>query len=129
MVEISTFMCMLTCCVRPEDFEQTTYGSQSSSFLPSSIARTGQYYLLKLLRKKLKGDRRAQWRIGRLYKVCPTGFIVNVMSKYKNGKQAAAYCCRYTGRPPLSEKRIVSYDGQTVTLAYRDYRDGQDKTL
>ena len=98
-------------------------------FPAQQYRRLWQYYLLKLLRKKLKGDRRAQWRIGRLYKVCPTGFIVNVMSKYKNGKQAAAYCCRYTGRPPLSEKRIVSYDGQTVTLAYRDYRDGQDKTL
>ncbi len=51
------------------------------------------------------------------------------MSQYRNGKQAAAYCCRYTGRPPLSEKRIVAYDGQTVTLAYQDYRDAQDKTI
>lgn len=91
--------------------------------------RLWQYYLLKLLRKKLKGNRSAQWRIGRLHSVYPTGFIVNVMSKYRNGKQAAAYCCRYTGRPPLSEKRIVAYDGQKVTLAYQDYRDGQDKTV
>jgi hypothetical protein len=59
----------------------------------------------------------------------PTGFIVNVMSRYINGRQAAAYCCRYTGRPPLSERRLVAYDGQQVTLAYQDYRDGQDKTL
>lgn len=91
--------------------------------------RLWQYYLLTLLRQKLKGDRSAQWRIGRLFKKYPTGFIANVMSQYRNGKQAATYCCRYTGRPPLSEKRIVAYDGQTVTLAYRDYRDGQDKTI
>jgi hypothetical protein len=51
------------------------------------------------------------------------------MSQYANGRQAAAYCCRYTGRPPLSERRITAYDGQQVTLAYRDYRDGQDKTV
>lgn len=51
------------------------------------------------------------------------------MSKYRNGKQAAAYCCRYTGRPPLSERRIVAYDGRSVTLAYQDYRDGEDKTI
>ena len=91
--------------------------------------RLWQYYLLKLLRKRLKGDRSAQWRIGRLHNIYPTGFIVNVMSHYRNGKQAAAYCCRYTGRPPLSEKRIVAYDGRKVTLAYQDYRDGQDKTV
>ncbi len=65
--------------------------------------RLWQYYLLKLLRKKLKGDRSTQWRIGRLFTVYPTGFLVNVMSKYRNGKQAAAYCCRYTGRPRLGK--------------------------
>lgn len=91
--------------------------------------RLWQYYLLTLLRKKLKGDRAAQWRIGRPFKKYPTGFIANVMSQYRSGKQAAAYCCRYTGRPALSEKRIVAYDGQKVTLAFTDYRDGQDKTI
>jgi DNA-directed RNA polymerase subunit RPC12/RpoP len=96
---------------------------------PQQYRRLWQYYLLTLLRKKLKGDRSAQWRIGRLFNKYPTGFIANVMSQYRNGKQAAAYCCRYTGRPPLSEKRIVAYDGQKVTLAYQDYRDGQDKTI
>jgi predicted nucleic-acid-binding Zn-ribbon protein len=88
-----------------------------------------QYYLLKLLRLRLKGNRKACWWIGRLHRKYPTGFIVNVMSHYRNGQKAAAYCCRYTGRPPLSERRIVAYDGQTVTLAYRDYNDGRDKTL
>jgi hypothetical protein len=91
--------------------------------------RLWQYYLLKLLRQRLKANRSACWWIGRLHHIYPTGFIVNVMSHYRNGRKAAAYCCRYTGRPPLSERRIVSYDGKTVVLAYKDYRDGQDKTL
>jgi hypothetical protein len=91
--------------------------------------RLWQHCLLTLLRKKLKGDRGAQRLIGSLFRKYPTGFIVNVMSQYTSGRKAAAYCCRYTGRPPLSEKRIVAYDGRQVTLAYRDYRDGQDKTL
>ena len=51
------------------------------------------------------------------------------MSRYASGAKAAAYCCRYTGRPPLSERRIVAYDGKYVTLSYTDYRDGQAKTL
>ena len=91
--------------------------------------RLWQYYLLKLLRQRLKGNRSACWHIGRLHNKYRTGFIVNVMSHYRNGNKAAAYCCRYTGRPPLSERRIVAYDGLSVTLAYQDYRDGQDKTL
>lgn len=90
--------------------------------------RLWRYYLLTLLRRKLKGDRSAQWRIGRLFTKYPDGFIVNVMSHYPSGRKAAAYCCRYTGRPPVSERRL-SYDGERVTLTYQDYRDGQEKTL
>lgn len=91
--------------------------------------RLWQYHLLMLLRKKLKKKPGVARGIGRLYKKYPTGFIVNVMSFYPSGKKAAAYCCRYTGRPPLSERRIVAYEGATVTLAYTDYRDKQDKEL
>ena len=79
------------------------------------------------MRRRLKGDRGAGRLIGRLYRKYPTGFIVNVTSHYLNGRQAAAYCCRYTGRPPLSERRL-GYDGKRVTLTYRDYRDGQEKS-
>jgi len=98
-------------------------------FPAAQYRRLWQHYLLTGLRHKLKGNRSVQRRIGRLYRQYPTGFIVNVMSRYPSGRQAAAYCCRYTGRPPLSERRIVQYDGQQVTLTYQDYRDGQEKTL
>jgi hypothetical protein len=98
-------------------------------FPASQYRRLWQYYLLKDLRKACKGDRRATWMIGRLYNKYPTGFIVNVMSHYTSGRKAAAYCCRYTGRPPISEKRIIGYDGKLVTISYTDYRDNQDKTL
>jgi hypothetical protein len=91
--------------------------------------RLWQYWLLKLLRAAVKGDRSGMWHIGHLYHTHPTGFIVNVMSRYSSGAKAAAYCCRYTGRPPLSERRIVAYDGKHVSLCYKDYRDGQEKTL
>jgi hypothetical protein len=97
-------------------------------FPATQYRRLWQYYLLTFLRRRLKGDRKAQWLLGSLFRKYPTGFIVSVMSRYANGRKAAAYCCRYTGRPPLSERRITAYDGKTVTLAYRDYRDGQEKT-
>jgi hypothetical protein len=98
-------------------------------FPAAQYRRLWQHYLLTGLRRKLKSNRSAQQRIGRLYRRHPTGFIVNVMSQYPNGQRAAAYCCRYTGRPPLSERRIGAYDGQQVTLAYQDYRDREEKTL
>ena len=98
-------------------------------FPAQQYRRLWQYYLLKGLRKALKGDRSAAWRIGRLFAKHPTGFIVNVMSHYRNGRKAAAYCCRYTGRPPISARRIVDYDGRLVTISYTDYRDNTDKTL
>ena len=98
-------------------------------FPAQQYRRLWQHFLLSGLRRRLKGDRGARRLVGSLYRKYPTGFIVNVMSRYRNGRQAAAYCCRYTGRPPLSERRIQAYDGRQVTLAYRDYRDGQEKTL
>ncbi len=98
-------------------------------FPAAQYRRLWQYYLLTGLRRKLKGNRSAQRLIGRLFRQYPKGFIVNVMSRYPSGRRAAAYCCRYTGRPPLSERRITQYDGQQVTLSYQDYRDGQEKTL
>lgn len=98
-------------------------------FPAQQYRRLWQYYLLTGLRKKLKGKRGPCRLLGSLFTKYPTGFIVNVMSSYVNGKQAAAYCCRYTGRPPLSEKRITAYDGKRVTISFTDYRDKQDKTL
>lgn len=98
-------------------------------FPAQQYRRLWQHFLLTSLRRRLKGDRSVSRLIGSLYRKYPTGFIVNVMSRYRNGRQAAAYCCRYTGRPPLSERRITGYDGKRVTLAYQDYRDGQHKTV
>ena len=96
---------------------------------PQQYRRLWQHFLLTLLRAKLKGNRAAQRLIGSLYRKYPTGFIVNVTGKYRSGRKAAAYCCRYTGRPPISERRILAYDGKRVTLGYKDYRDGEQKTL
>ena len=91
--------------------------------------RLWQHHLLKRLCKAFKGKRGPCRMIGSLYRKYPTGFIANVMSHYSSGRKAAAYCCRYTGRPPLSERRITGYDGHYVTIAYTDYRDKQDKEL
>ena len=98
-------------------------------FPATQYRRLWQHHLLSLLRKRLKGRRGTCRVLGSLYRKYPSGFIVNVMSYYRSGRKAAAYCCRYTGRPPLSERRITVYDGNNVTISYTDYRDKQDKEL
>jgi hypothetical protein len=103
---------------------------QPVKFFPASQYRKlWRDCLLNLLRKKLKGKRGPRQMIGSLFRKYPDGFIANVTSMYRSGKKAAAYCCRYTGRPPLSERRIIRYDGQNVTIAYTDYRDKKNKEL
>jgi hypothetical protein len=88
-----------------------------------------QYYLLTFLRRKLRRDRSAQWQIGHLFQRYPEGCAVNVMSSYRNGVGTAAYCCRYTGRPPLAEYRITHYDGQHVTFTWTDYKHQTQQSL
>jgi hypothetical protein len=97
-------------------------------FPATQYRRLWQRHLLDGLRNQLKNKPGLCRLVGSLYRRYPTGFIVNVMSSYWHGAQAAAYCCRYTGRPPLSEKRIVAYDGKQVRLSYHDYRVREDKT-
>jgi len=86
------------------------------------ICRKFQYHLLTAMRKKFRGDRKVLELIQRCFDRYPEGFRVNVMSQYPNAAMAASYCCRYTGRPPISESRVSSYDGQHVTYWYDDYR-------
>ncbi|HSQ08875.1 MAG TPA: IS91 family transposase [Chromatiaceae bacterium] len=39
------------------------------------------------------------------------------------------YLGRYSHRVALSDSRLLSFDGETVELAYKDYRDGDQKVM
>jgi hypothetical protein len=39
------------------------------------------------------------------------------------------YLGRYSHRVALSDSRLLSFDGESVELAYKDYRDGGKKTM
>lgn len=67
-------------------------------FPAQQYRRLWQYHLLKLLRRALKGNRRAQWTIGRLHTTHPTGFIVNAVSTYKNGCNRACKTISVAGQ-------------------------------
>ena len=50
-----------------------------------------------------------------IYKNCPKGFYVYAEpKKFKNLKSGIEYVTRYCGRVPISENRIVDYDGVKV---------------
>ena len=60
----------------------------------------------------------------------PKGFYVYAEAKKFNSlKDGIEYVTRYCGRVPISENRIVSYDGLNVTFSYIDHYDNQYKQI
>ena len=57
------------------------------------------------------------------------GFYVNITKERTDLKLTAGYIGRYARRPPLSELRIKDYTGDMVTFEFKDYRDGEKKSL
>ena len=45
--------------------------------------------------------------------------------KFKSFKDGVEYVTRYCGRVPISENRIVNYDGSTVTFSYINHKDNK----
>lgn len=61
-----------------------------------------------------------------LYKCYKKGFYVYAEpKKFKNIKSDIEYVTRYCGRVPISENRIVNYDGSNVTFSYIDHKDNK----
>lgn len=52
------------------------------------------------------------------------GFYVYAEKKeFKSLKDGIEYVTRYCGRVPISENRIINYDGNNVTFCYNDHKD------
>lgn len=89
-----------------------------------ALSKRFQKILLALLSKhlgrsfsKLKND---------LFRSYPNGFYVYAEpKKFKDIKSGVEYVTRYCGRVPISENRIVNYDGHTVTFSYIDHKDNR----
>ena len=61
-----------------------------------------------------------------LYKKYSKGFYVYAEpKKFKDLKSGIKYVTRYCGRVPISENRIVNYDGTNVTFSYIDHKDNK----
>lgn len=59
-----------------------------------------------------------------LYLKYQKGFYVYAEpKKFKSIKESIEYITRYCGRCPISENRIINYDGEYVTFSYNDHYD------
>lgn len=95
------------------------------NFLPYEMLRKRwQKLLLDALESEL-GKRSFRHLKNKLYKNLEDGFYVHGKNEVKDAKDAIKYVGRYTGRPAISESRIIKYDGKKVTFWYERHEDNK----
>jgi hypothetical protein len=70
-----------------------------------------------------------QATIDELYRRYPHGLVANIQKGQvpKRIRELAKYLAKYVVSPPISVRRIVSYDGQRVRYWYNDHKSGRRK--
>lgn len=95
------------------------------------IRKTWQYEILTAIRKALPQHKHIlnpiiDW----CFKYKTNGFIIFADRVIKDSKKATlSYIARYTRHPPISKRRIISYDGSYVSFSYEAYGKEQTKTM
>lgn len=84
--------------------------------------RKWQYYLLNMLKEGVQTKEMAE-AVDRCWKKYPKGFVAFIEKGEvpNGGKGLAYYLAKYVVSPPISLKRIISYDGQKVRYWYNDH--------
>jgi len=93
-------------------------------FSYTMLRKRWQKLLIDEIEKEI-GKRKAKSLKDEMYKKYPDGFYVYGKGEIKSAKGAAKYVGRYTGRPAISESRIIDYDGEYVTYYYERHEDGK----
>lgn len=89
----------------------------------SALRHRFQKVLLSLLDKKLNSSKFKKLK-SILFTNYKDGFYVYAESKkFNNLKSGIEYVTRYCGRVPISENRIINYDGKNVTFSYIAHED------
>lgn len=96
------------------------------------IHKKWQYHLLNMLRQNVS-DPAVETAIDHCWKTYTKGFVAHVQEGDvpPEGKGLAEYLAKYVVSPPISVRRIESYDQGSVKYWYHDHRtqDIQHKTL
>jgi len=95
------------------------------------IRKTWQYEILTALRKHLlKNKAVLNPIIDWCFKNRTNGFVIFADRVIKDSKQnALSYVARYTRHPPISKRRILSYNGYNVSFSYEAYGQEHTKTM
>ena len=100
-------------------------------FCYESLRKRFRRNLLDLLEKEL-GPSFKEIKKQCYSKKYENGFYVYAKkNEFKSLKAGVEYVTRYCGRPPISENRIINYDGKNVTFSYNAHEDGKyhEKTV
>jgi len=114
-------------CLVPEGGQSVDGVWKQNKFFPYKLLRKSwQVAILSALEKRIKKGKKNYNRIkNKLYAKYQEGFYVYGKGEVRNARAATNYVGRYTGRPAISNSRIVSYDGELVTIWYKDHESGE----
>ena len=92
------------------------------------IHKKWQYHLFGALKEFFSCSKINQL-ISELWKKYPNGLVANVSKGDvpNNCKGLARYLAKYVASPPIAVRRIVSYDGETITYWYQDHETRSKK--
>lgn len=102
-------------------------------FDTKKLRKKWQYQVITALRKAVLGtEYEGEWynRLGAMFRLYPNGFDVDCMPETGPVERLVRrilriiYLCKYVSSPPISIRRIESYDGQKVTYRYEDHLKG-----
>lgn len=96
----------------------------------TALSKRFQKILLDLLEKEIGPSFKKEKALS--YKNHTNGFYVYAeKKKFKSLKDGVEYVTRYCGRTPISENRIINYDGENVTFWYNAHEDDEyhEKTV
>jgi hypothetical protein len=87
-----------------------------------------QYHLFEMLKEQVPTEE-MHAKIDELYRKYPNGLVANIEKGKvpKRIRELAKYLAKYVVSPPISVRRIVSYDGQSVKYWYNDHKSGRRK--
>jgi len=87
-----------------------------------------QYHLFRMLQERVP-TREMRAKIDELYRSYPDGLVANIQKGEvpKRIRELAKYLAKYVVSPPISVRRMVSYDGKRVRYWYQDHKSGRRK--
>jgi hypothetical protein len=95
------------------------------------MRKTWQYTILTALREHSQNlDPELNAIIDWCFKSLTNGFVIFADSIIKkNKKEVLRYIARYTKHPPISKRRIIDYNGSSVTFTYESRGEELTKSM